>query len=212
MHVEHNMEHDATNPNTAILHYSPVCNPTCHTNTHSKIAWIHGMALNTIGENAPTSVDTHLLRDDGCVSPWQPSLRACTWNGKACFPAKHCRANPKLHGIKKIMNTHDICFLQETHLSRRSLHALRKFVERLGCFVFAYAGSQQAGGIAVIVKQKFLEDHFAHAVWEEIIPGRLGCLRCNGGHGGATFFNAHFFLFQTMPDERPLTQYVGMYA
>ena len=91
------------------------------------------------------------------------------------------------------MKTHDVCFPQETHLSIRSLHALRKFAQRAGCFVFGYAGSQQSGGVAVLVRQAFLEDNFSHCTWEELVPGRLGVLRCSGERGCASFFNAHFF-------------------
>ena len=55
-----------------------------------------------------------------------------------------------MHELIHVLQIHQphIVFLQETHLSKRSVGSLRKFAERVGCIVFAYARSQAAGGVA----------------------------------------------------------------
>ena len=94
-------------------------------------------------------------------SPLMDDVRISSWNGKACFPADYIRANTKLKGLKRLLLNADVVCLQETHFSHRSVHAVRKLCDKIGCFIFAPALSQSAGGVGIINRKRgFLGNAF----------------------------------------------------
>ncbi len=120
-------------------------------------------------------------------------MDAVTWNGRAAFAAKWARAIKKRRGLEKLLCNNDITCIQESHLAVRSLQSCNNLAHKFKCVVFGFAHGQLAGGTLVFVRRAFLEQHFHLAVWEELVPGRAGCLRCFGPKGNACFFNVHVY-------------------
>ena len=144
--------------------------------------------------NADVLTHVQSLFEKGSHS-WVPNtaLRSCTWNARSAFPADLSRARCKAKGLKSLLLKHDIVAIQESHLARKSVHAVRKLAEDCGTFVFGHFHSQASGGIILFVRKTFLENNFEYAFWEETVSERVGRLRCGGKHGLAEFWNIHLY-------------------
>ena len=145
--------------------------------------------------NRSGEFDSDLCFDGACkhVVPWVPVVSAASWNARSAFPANPIRACYKSRGLDKLLRDNDMVMLQEAHLATRFIACCRNLASKHKCVVFGYAHGQASGGNLKFAKVSFLENNCKNVVWEDIVPGRVGCLKCWGDQGAACFYNIHMF-------------------
>jgi len=83
---------------------------------------------------------------------------------------------------EKLLCTHDFIGIQETHSTDGFVRAMRSFTNTTAVWA---RGSQQSGGIGLLVKNEFLSKFgcISEHSWKVLEEGRIGCLQLCGPQG-----------------------------
>ena len=114
--------------------------------------------------------------------------RGTSWNSQALFASVVATQTPKQNFLTSLAATHDFVMLQETH---STVGAMETWSPPPGCRYFSSHLSQSEAGVGILVSHKFLknfdpvpdDEDITPAIWEEIQPGRVACLRLSGPQG-----------------------------
>ena len=112
--------------------------------------------------------------------PFYNYFRGCAWNCRSLWGNL---SSDSFNFAETLMDTLDFAvFLETRENPSRKLTLENHF---LGCKVFSSGISQHRGGIAVVIKQSFLQ-RFCRQNWQVIVAGRVGALHLDGSEGALT--------------------------
>lgn len=121
-------------------------------------------------------------------TPFLDDFSGVAWNSRGWLAADLTRYTFKSAAIQRFLGKHDFVFVIDTHGT-----AGKHFAQPPppGCRVFWCAGTAARGGLALIIKDSFLQK-FHEPQWEILVPGRLAVLRLRGPRGGLNLLPCYF--------------------
>lgn len=117
--------------------------------------------------------------------PFTGPLKAAIWNTQALFAHNAILHENKWAQVKKLIATHDIVFVSETHGTLGASRAMQELLDREQCTAFWTHGTRSRGGIGTIIKLSFLQQFHPTLPddWTVLSTGRAAVLRLRGAHG-----------------------------
>ena len=125
------------------------------------------------------------------TTPFQGSLRGCTWNSQALFARNPLKHKAKTTQVLQLMQSHDLLALQETHSTVGYARVWEEGKDTVG--FWSHHQPSGVAGIALLVRPAFLAQFYPchDRSWVEICQGRAAVLRLDGPTGSLDIFTVY---------------------